>query len=129
MAAWTGTQLAGRADLGWDGWWGDEAHRTRPQRMDTQRPLPTWREMTLDTTPEAEAVLLRLWRETPGWRKWQMMEELNRLARELALAGLRRRHPDASPEVLRRRLADLLLGPELAAQVYGPGVDGDESDD
>lgn len=85
--------------------------------------LPTWREMTRDTTPEAEAVLLRLWRETPGWRKWQMMEELNRLARELALAGLRRRHPDASPEVLRRRLADLLLGPELAAQVYGPGVE------
>ena len=76
--------------------------------------------MTRDTTPEAEAVLLRLWRETPGWRKWQMMEGLNRTARELALAGLRRRYPDAGPAELRRRLADLLLGPELAARAYGP---------
>ena len=72
--------------------------------------------MNRDTTPEAEAVLLGLWRQTPGWRKWEMMEQLNRTARELALAGLRRRHPDAGPEELRRRLADLLLGPELAAR-------------
>ena len=83
--------------------------------------LPTWREMNRDTTPEAEAVLIRLWRETPAWRKWELMEDLNRAARELALAGLRRLYPDDSPEALRRRLADLLLGPELAAKAYGPG--------
>ena len=76
--------------------------------------------MNRDTTPEAEAVLVRLWRETPAWRKWELMEDLNRAARELALAGLRRRHSDAGPEELHRRLADLLLGPELAAEVYGP---------
>lgn len=75
--------------------------------------------MNRDTTLEAEAVLVWLWRETPGWRKWEMMAQLNRATRELALAGLRRRHPDAAPEELRRRLADVLLGPELAAQVYG----------
>lgn len=45
---------------------------------------------------------------------------LNRTARALALAGLRRRYPDASPEELRRRLADLVLGSEMAALVYGP---------
>jgi len=28
--------------------------------------------------------------------------------------------PDDTPDLLRRRLADLLLGPELAARVYGP---------
>ena len=76
--------------------------------------------MNRDTTPEAKAVLVRLWRETPAWRKWKLMEDLNRAARELALTGRRRRHPDAGPEELRRRLADLLLGPELAAEVYGP---------
>lgn len=43
------------------------------------------------------------------------MEDLKRAARELALAGLRRRYPDDPPEALRRRLADLLQGPELAA--------------
>ena len=65
--------------------------------------LPTWREMNRDTTPEAEAVLIRLWRETPAWRKWELMEDLNRAARELALAGLRRRSPDDPPEAFRRR--------------------------
>ncbi len=88
--------------------------------MDGLSHLPTWRQMNRDTTPEAEAVLIRLWGETPSWRKWKMMEHLNRTARELAHAGLQRRHPDATPEELRRCLADLVLGPELAAQVYGP---------
>jgi len=32
---------------------------------------------------------------------------------------LRARHPGDSPEKLRRRLADILLGPELAEKVYG----------
>jgi hypothetical protein len=81
---------------------------------------PSWREMNRDTTPEVEAILFALWRETPGWRKWELMEDLNRTARELALAGLRRRYPEAGLEELRRRLADLVLGPELAAEVYGP---------
>jgi len=89
--------------------------------MDTLSQLPTWRQMNRDTSPEAEVVLVRLWRETPAWRKWELMEDLNRAGRLLALAGLRRRYPEAEPEELRRRLADLLLGPELAAEVYGPG--------
>jgi hypothetical protein len=90
------------------------------KRMGNKHRLPTWREMNLDTTPEAEAILFKLWRETPAWRKLEMMEHLNRMARQLALAGLRRRHPDAGPEELHRLLADMILGSELAAQVYGP---------
>ena len=89
--------------------------------MDAPSRLPTWRQMNSDTTPEAEVVLVRLWRETPGWRKWELMEDMNRTARALALAGLRQRYPDAGLEELRRRLADLLLGPELAALAFGPG--------
>lgn len=82
--------------------------------------LPTWREMNRDTSPEAEAVLFKLWRETPAWRKLEMMESLNQGARQLALVGLRQRFPDASPEELQRRLASILLGEDLASQVYGP---------
>jgi len=41
----------------------------------------------------------------------------------LALSGLRQRHPQASEDELRRHLADLWLGPELAARVYGPLVE------
>jgi hypothetical protein len=39
--------------------------------------------------------------------------------KSLALSGLRARYPEDSPEKLRRRLADILLGPELAEKVYG----------
>ena len=73
-----------------------------------------------DTTPEAEAVLLGLLREAPGWRKMQMMDQLNARMRTLLLSGLRERHPQADEAELRRRMADLLLGKELAETVYGP---------
>ena len=86
----------------------------------SQKRLPTWREMNLDTSPEAEEILFSLLREAPAWKKWQQMAALNHSARLLALAGLRRRHPHASEEDLRRRLADMLRGPELATRVYGP---------
>ncbi|MGC9468258.1 MAG: hypothetical protein ACP5HS_06690 [Anaerolineae bacterium] len=77
--------------------------------------------MTLsDTGPEAETVRLRLLRAAPIWRKVALWGELNAAARALALSGLRTRYPEASEAELRRRLADLLLGPELATRVYGP---------
>ena len=73
-----------------------------------------------DTTPEAEAVLVGLLREMPPPRKIEMVCELNGMVRRLAMAGLRERHPGADEAEIRRRLADLLLGKELAAEVYGP---------
>jgi hypothetical protein len=73
-----------------------------------------------DTRPEAEAVLIGLLRQAPPWRKLAMVGQMNQAVRALALSGLRTRHPEATPQELRRRLADLLLGPDLAAQVYGP---------
>ena len=73
-----------------------------------------------DTRPEAEAVLVQLTRQAPPWRKLQMMGQLNNSARTLMMSGLRERSPHASDTELRRRLADLVLGEELALQVYGP---------
>jgi hypothetical protein len=90
------------------------------QKTNDERRLPSWREMNWDTSPEAETVLFRLWREAPAWRKLEMMEGLNRAARQLALAGLRQRFPNASAQELRRRLAAITLGEELATRVYGP---------
>ena len=95
-----------------------DGQRRKP--MNNGRRLPTWREMNLDTTPETEAVLFKMWRETPAWRKLQMMEGLNRSARQLSLIGLKQRHPNSSLAELRRRLADMVLGPALAERVYGP---------
>ncbi len=73
-----------------------------------------------DTRPEAEAVLIQLTRQAPPWRKFQMMGQLNKTARTLMMTGLRDRYPQASEIELRRRLADLIFGVELANAVYGP---------
>ena len=73
-----------------------------------------------DTRPEAEQVLVALLRQAPIWRKLEMVGELNAMAKTMALNNLRRRYPDAPEAALRRRLADRILGPDLAATVYGP---------
>lgn len=78
------------------------------------------RTLAEDTHPEAERVLIELLRAAPPSRKVAMVLSANRTARALALTGLRERHPNESPARLQRRLADLWLGPELAAKAYGP---------
>lgn len=49
-----------------------------------------------------------------------MLNGLSEMVRTLALSGLHTRHPEAGGARLQRRLADLLLGPDLAAKAYGP---------
>lgn len=73
-----------------------------------------------DTSPEAEQVLLSLMRAAPAWRKLEMVDELNQTVRMLASVGLKERYPRARPTELNRRLADMMLGPDLAARAFGP---------
>lgn len=75
---------------------------------------------SFDTSLEAERALIELLRRAPAWRRLQLADRMSTTARHLALAGLRARHPKAGETELRRRFADLQLGPELAAKVYGP---------
>ncbi len=75
-----------------------------------------------DTPPETERVLFAMLREMPPWRKLEMVAELNQMVRDLAILGLRERHPNSTPEEIQRRLADIVLGPELAERAYGPLV-------
>jgi hypothetical protein len=77
-------------------------------------------QMLSDTQPEAEQYILERLRQTPVWRKLEMMGQLNETAHNLALEGLREQYPQASNGELRRHLAERLLGPELASAVYGP---------
>lgn len=72
-----------------------------------------------DTHPKMEALQIQLWRQASPTRKLNMLAQLNSSDRTLALAGLRAQHPQASAAELRRKLADLLLGEELARKVYG----------
>jgi hypothetical protein len=76
-----------------------------------------------DTDPRIEALQVQLLRTAPSWRKMAMLAGLNASARNLALAGLRQRFPTVGEEELQRRLADLLLGPELARKLYGESSD------
>lgn len=85
--------------------------------------LPTWREMHMDTTPEVEAIQFAFYRTAPSWKKLEMMSDLNRSMRTLAMSGLRRRHPNATPEELRFRLAELLYGSEIAEKMCSVAVD------
>jgi len=78
------------------------------------------RTLAEDTHQDAERVLLELLRRATPARKLAMVLDANRTTRLLALTGLRERHPGESAAGLRRRLADLWLGPELAAKAYGP---------
>lgn len=72
-----------------------------------------------DTHPKMEALQIQLWRQASPTRKMNLLAQLNSSVRMLALAGLRAQHPQASEAELRRKLAGLLLGEELARKVYG----------
>ncbi|MCA9954234.1 MAG: hypothetical protein KC434_05915 [Anaerolineales bacterium] len=71
-----------------------------------------------DTHPKMEALQIELWRQASP-TKMNLLAQLNASARTLALTGLRAQYPQATEAELRRKLADLLLGEELAQKVYG----------
>ena len=72
-----------------------------------------------DTCPEVAALQRKLLCQASPAQKLAMLGQLNQTVKTLALSGLRSRYPDDSVEMLRRRLADLILGPTLARRVYG----------
>ncbi len=73
-----------------------------------------------DTDPKIEALQIRLWREATPAQKMKMVAQLNTATRMLAIQGLRKQYPGADDAEIRRRLADRILGKELAETVYGP---------
>lgn len=66
-----------------------------------------------------EALQVQLLRQASPSKKLEMLADLNASAHILALSGLRSRYDQESEAKLKRRLAGLLLGDELASKVYG----------
>ena len=91
--------------------------------MRLKQQSPTAHRTHSDTDRGTEVLLVELERRTPAWRKLELASSLNRMVLEFSLAGLRQRNPEANDEELKRLLADIVLGPELAARVYGTSPD------
>jgi len=74
--------------------------------------------LSADTNPKIERIQIELLRQASSARKFQMVTQMNNTVRAFMFAGLKRRNPDATPEMLRRMFAELLLGGELARKVF-----------
>jgi hypothetical protein len=74
--------------------------------------------LSSDTHPQMEALQIELIRRMPAWKKLAIVEGLNETVRALAMSGIQERHPNATPQEVKRMLADLILGDELARKVY-----------
>jgi hypothetical protein len=73
---------------------------------------------TRKTETLAQIVLERLSAMSVGERA-EMVNAMNRACEALALAGIRQRHPNASPEEIRMRLGVLRIGAALMLEVFG----------
>lgn len=85
----------------------------RAQPADRPRGIPA------DTSTSAQAVQDALLRRFSPAEKLARVARLSRMVDLLALEGVRQRHAAAGEELIRYLHAELRLGPELAARVYG----------
>lgn len=76
-----------------------------------------------DTDPRIERMIIERQRQMSPARKLCLMNQLNQMARDLALSDIRRQHPHASDVDLRYYLAERNFGSELAEKVYGKPSD------
>ena len=74
-----------------------------------------------DTDPKAHAVQMNAYRRMTGAQRSATMFHLNEMARNIAAAGIRARHPDYSEKQVGRALLRLLVGDDLARAVE-PGA-------
>ncbi len=72
-----------------------------------------------DTDVAAERYLFAKLRGLPPWRKAEMLSASTRAAYDLAMAGVRQRHPNATVEESRKRYAALVLGREASMALFG----------
>lgn len=75
-----------------------------------------------DTPPEVVRVQYEIYRRMSPARKFRLIFDTYEMGRQLAMAGLRMRHPDASEGQLRQLWAQQHLGRELFDKVYGSSL-------
>jgi hypothetical protein len=71
-----------------------------------------------DTDEAAERRLIELTRQMPDEKKLRLVFSQVETGRQLAMAGLKNRYPQASPEELKKRYAALVLDRETVITIY-----------
>lgn len=71
-----------------------------------------------DTSPEAAAVQLAIYRKMSGSDRVRIGHQMSLDARAIALAAIRRRHPEYDDAAARYALFRLLLGDELFQKAW-----------
>jgi hypothetical protein len=71
-----------------------------------------------DTDPRVEALLIEGYRGMSPAQKLERFRALTRAVQELALADIRRRHPDADEREQALRLASRWIEPELMGRAF-----------
>jgi nucleotidyltransferase AbiEii toxin of type IV toxin-antitoxin system len=72
--------------------------------------------LAADTPAHIEAEIIDVLRSLAPWRKLELARDMNRMADQLAMAGLRLRHPAADERALAYRLAVQRLAPDRRDQ-------------
>ncbi len=73
--------------------------------------MPT---LARDTSPEAEKILIDLWRKRTSAQQLQSIVTMRQMARELILSDLREKHPGADQNTLSRLLLARMAGEEIS---------------
>ena len=71
-----------------------------------------------DTTPDAEAVWIRLLKEASVCKRLRAAFDLTATARRLSWQGLARRYPEDSEDMRKRRFVALQYGEDLARRLF-----------
>ena len=74
--------------------------------------------LSFDTSREVERMQIDAWRRMSADEKAAMVTGLTAAAVSMTLAGIRHRHPGASPHEQKLRFAVLTLGSELARKAF-----------
>jgi len=74
-----------------------------------------------DTSAEAHAAQIEIYRRMTGQERLQVVFRLNHLARATAASGIRSRHPDCTEDQVRLALFRLLLGDDELTRRVWPG--------
>jgi len=72
-----------------------------------------------DTSKESARVVTQIYRSMPAGKKIKLIFDAMQMGQQLAMAGLRRRYPDANNDQVWHLWARQHLGEELYQQAYG----------